>query len=510
MRWMALWIVFGGCGPIETNSSGEPDAEVDLGPGPEESELRLHLDALEAIAVDNAGNRSAGSAGYDASVDYVITTLEGLGFEPYTHAFLLNDFRLIEEPSVVMVGAIAEHNEDYLIIDGSGSASVTASVVAIDVVIPPGPENSSTSGCESSDFHGFPSGAIALIQRGSCTFQDKIDLAVQAGAAAVVIFNEGQPGRQSLFGASIDDDNPDDIPLIGATFFLGEQLAQTTEPVTIDILTERISVEQHNVLVSIPGTTEEVWMMGGHLDSVPAGPGINDNGTGVALQLELARLLADNPGTGDGALMAFWGAEESGLVGSLAWVADQTDFEGIQAYLNYDMVGSPNPGRFVYDGDGSDTPWDVENRGPGGDIERGFVDWYDAAGIGSLPTQLDGRSDYLGFLYAGVPTGGLFSGASEPMTADAALAFDGQAGASYDPCYHQDCDTTDNVNFEMLTESATAAYQVFNTFRRSGATASESGLVRRGLDLDTLPVRADNGCHGATHAAEQAPELVGM
>src|SRR5215213_6280460 len=117
---------------------------------------------------------------------------------------------------------------------------------------------------------------------------------------------------------------------------------------------------------------------------------------------------------------AFWGAEEFGLKGSEHYVASLSDdqLDKIALNLNFDMLGSPNFVRFVYDGDGSATSDDTTDVGPAGSaqIERTFKRYFEAKGLKTDPTPFDGRSDYGPFIDAGIPAGGLFSGA-EGVTA---------------------------------------------------------------------------------------------
>ena len=107
------------------------------------------------------------------------------------------------------------------------------------------------------------------------------------------------------------------------------------------------------------------------------------------------------------------------------------------------MVGSPNSARFVYDGDGSA----FGTAGPNGsaNIETVFLDYFASQGLATEPTEFDGRSDYFGFINNGIPAGGLFTGAEGIKTAAQAAIFGGTAGEAFDPCYHQACDTIDNV-----------------------------------------------------------------
>jgi Zn-dependent M28 family amino/carboxypeptidase len=153
----------------------------------------------------------------------------------------------------------------------------------------------------------------------------------------------------------------------------------------------------------------------------------------------------------------WYGAEELGLVGSTYYVNNLSEAEqsNIMAMLNFDMVGSPNFVRFVYDGDGSDT----SPAGPAGSgfIEKVFVDYFDSQGLASDPTQFSGRSDYGPFIAVGIPAGGLFTGAEGIKTAEQAAVYGGTAGVAYDPCYHQACDTFANNNDTGLDQMSDAA-----------------------------------------------------
>jgi Zn-dependent M28 family amino/carboxypeptidase len=228
-------------------------------------------------------------------------------------------------------------------------------------------------------------------------------------------------------------------------------------------------------------------MAGAHLDSVPEGPGINDNGTGSAFNLELAIQMAKQKiKPANRVRFAWWGAEESGLVGATRYVAAISDeaFAQIAANLNFDMLGSPNHGKFVYDGDFSDSPppATAPDVNPGAAyIEDQFVDYFESVGIDTDPTAFDGRSDYKPFQDNGIAAGGLFSGAEVAKTAEQAAKWGGQAGVAFDPCYHQACDDIDNIDavgFEQLSDGGahvTAALATDPALRDSlagGATAT--------------------------------------
>ncbi|MFF9097159.1 M28 family metallopeptidase [Streptomyces sp. NPDC014802] len=209
----------------------------------------------------------------------------------------------------------------------------------------------------------------------------------------------------------------------------------------------------YNLIADWPGgDTGHVVMTGAHLDSVTAGPGINDNGSGSAAVLETALAVARTGHHPAKHLrFAWWGAEELGMVGSRYYVGRLTSTERsrISAYLNFDMIGSPNPGYFVYDDDPA--------------LEKTFKDYYAGLGIATEPeTEGDGRSDHAPFKNAGVPVGGLFSGADYVKTAAQAAKWGGSAGQAFDRCYHSSCDTTANINDTALDRNSDAiAYAVW-------------------------------------------------
>jgi Zn-dependent M28 family amino/carboxypeptidase len=197
-------------------------------------------------------------------------------------------------------------------------------------------------------------------------------------------------------------------------------------------------------------------MVGAHLDSVPAGPGINDNGSGVAAVLETALQLGTSPQVTNAVRFGFWGAEELGLLGSNNYVQSLNieALKDIALYLNFDMLGSPNPGYFTYDGDQSTAPKDGEGvpRVPEGSagIERMLAAFLNGAGKQPEDTSFDGRSDYDGFTHAGIPAGGLFSGAEDKKSVAQAERWGGQANEPFDPNYHKATDTLDHIDRTAL------------------------------------------------------------
>ncbi|WP_237563256.1 M20/M25/M40 family metallo-hydrolase [Arthrobacter sp. H-02-3] len=224
-------------------------------------------------------------------------------------------------------------------------------------------------------------------------------------------------------------------------------------------------VESFNILADTEGSAERTVVVGAHLDSVKDGPGIDDNGSGVAAVLETARWMKESGITpANRVRFAFWGGEEDGLYGSQHYVDSLSTEERSQtpAYLNVDMVASPNGVRSVHDGDGTD----FGHAGPAGSkgIEDIFFRFFKENSLPAETTPFDGGSDYDAFLTAGIPGGGLFTGDEKKKTQAQVQAYGGEAGKHLDPCYHEACDTIANTNPDLLKDMsgalayATAAY----------------------------------------------------
>ena len=209
-----------------------------------------------------------------------------------------------------------------------------------------------------------------------------------------------------------------------------------------------------NLLVELAGASTDVVMLGAHLDSVAAGPGINDNGSGMAALLVTAEQLRQLPRPAHTVRFAFWGAEEGGPFGSQAYVNDlgPDERQRITAYLNFDMIGSPNAIRFVYDEPGAASGSNA--------LTQLFATYFEDAGLAWEPIDLEGDSDHGPFINAGIPTGGLFSGGIEPVTDAQAETFGARAGEPADPCSHRACDTLDNVDLVTLEQMADAIAHV--------------------------------------------------
>ncbi|NUT49275.1 MAG: M28 family peptidase [Saccharothrix sp.] len=430
--------------------------------------VNRHLIALQRIADRNGGNRAVGTPGYDASVEYVAGKLRGAGFDVTTPEFTYPV--QITDAAVAKVGATTYEN---IPMEFSPQTPVGGITGPLRVV----PEDE-TPGCEASDFAGQDfTGAVALIRRGSCTFDVKHRNAAAAGAIAVIVSNNREG---ALSGVTLGA--PGLVPTGGVTQADGAALAGLGgQAVTVDL---RYHDEHHvarNVIAQTKtGRADNVVMAGAHLDSVENGAGINDNGTGSAGLLETALKLGPSPKVNNAVRFAWWGAEELGLVGSTEYVRALT-FEqqlDIALYLNFDMIGSPNAGYFVYDGDDSDG----EGAGAGpygsGQIEQAFVDYLTAEkGVQVEGTDFTGRSDYGEFIAQGIPAGGLFTGAEVLKTEAQAAKWGGTAGVAYDPNYHGAGDNLGNVDRVALERNADAVAWVIASYAIS--TEDVNGVPAR-------------------------------
>ena len=459
--------------------------------------VREHQAAFQAIADANGGIRVSGTAGYDESVDYVVARLQAAGYQVSVQEFTFQTF-IVLSPSVLEqiapppTGPITNSIMSY-----SGSGDVTASVTAL-----PAPPVDPTPGCEAADFAGFPAGNIALISRGACTFALKASNAYSAGAAGVVIYNN-IPGT---LNGTLSNTFTLDIPVTSVTQDTGQQLAATSNLVLrLKTETFRGTATTSNVIAeTISGDPNNVVMVGAHLDSVNAGPGIQDNGSGSAAILEVAEQMAKVKPRNK-LRFAWWGAEESGLVGSTFYVNNlsTTELNRISLYLNFDMIGSPNHVFFVYDGDDSDGVG--AGPGPAGSaqIEDLFESYYAMQGQPFKGTDFSGRSDYGPFIAVGIPSGGLFTGAEGIKTTEEVALWGGTAGEQYDPCYHLACDTYANVNLFALDVNADAV--AYATLQYAMNTSAVNGVSGKGNFSHPPGGAGAPGGSGGGHFDEDPP-----
>lgn len=370
-----------------------------------QARLRADLLALERIADRAGGNRAAGTTGYRASVAHVRSELERAGYTPRVLGF---PFVLYRE-SVEKGMQIAPTRRDLRVeaLDYSPSTpkgGLRARVVAAD------------DGCEPGDFDGVR-GSIALARRGTCFFAVKARNAASSGAIALLVFN-AEPG---LFDGTLGDPQASPIPVAGIDGTVGPELASASGSIVeLELETSRQRSTSQNVIADTQPGARSVLLVGAHLDSVLVGPGINDNATGVAALLEIAR-VARRRYPDLSVRFAFWGAEELGLFGSSAY-AKGADRSRIVGYLNFDVLGSPSRERTVY---------------KGGPFAARWLGYFERRGLRATQIDIGGRSDHFPFERIGIPTGGLFAG-------DYA-------------CYHRACDRLESIDLAVFDQLARAA-----------------------------------------------------
>lgn len=433
-------------------------------------DIRKHQQALQTIATGNGGTRASGEPGFTVSKKYVVDQLKRAGYRPKVQDFSFDYWKENTDSVLEQTAPDAKKyvfGTDYATMQFSGSGDVTGTVTAVD----PG----ATSGCEAADFSGFPSGNIALITRGTCDFAVKVDNAVAAGATAVLIYNDGTaPDRQGPIAGTLG--KPFDLPVLTPSYDVGSALVDAAgNGLTMHLAADTTNAKKTTSNVTADtasGNARNVVVVGAHLDSVTEGPGINDNGSGTATLLTMAQQIHKLGKLHNKVRFAWWGAEEEGLLGSTYYVQHLTAAQknSIALNLNFDMLGSPNFVRFVYDGDAEDAP------AGSGAIKKAFTDYYASRGLPVEAKPFDGRSDYGPFIDAGIPAGGVESGAEGVKTEEEAAAYGGEAGTQYDPCYHQACDTYDNVDLTGLDQLADGAAYATETFARS--TLPVNGVER--------------------------------
>jgi carboxypeptidase Q len=468
-------------------------------------DLLADAQILEDFAYDTPErNRVFGSPGHNATVNWLYDELSSL--DDYYDVTLQPFEALFSAGNASFVVNSVEQNATLFSYTPSGSA-LNTSIVAV-----------SNLGCNSSDYPSAIRGKIALISRGSCPFGLKSALAGSAGAAGAVIYNNVPGPLAGTLGAPSNAAGPY-APTVGVPLENGQALlrllnstsAPTGSLVVNSILENRTT---YNVLAqSRSGNQDSVLSLGAHTDSVDQGPGINDDGSGVIGLLAVARALADFPplpSTYNSIRFGFWAAEEFGLLGSDFYVASLSPAElaKIKIYLNFDMIASPNYIYALYDGDGSS----FNLTGPPGSaqIEALFQEYFTSNGLNYVATAFDGRSDYQAFISAGVPSGGIFTGAEAIKTPAEAALFGGTAGQPYDANYHRAGDNVTNlnedafqVNVEGIAWSVGTYLESFKGIPPRNATTLTKTMRRRDAEKWRRVAAGESGfgsSHGHGHA----------
>ncbi|KAF2852834.1 Zn-dependent exopeptidase [Plenodomus tracheiphilus IPT5] len=434
--------------------------------------LLAKAEILQEIAYNTEGkNRVIGSKGHEDTVAYIKGQLEQFP-----------DYYTVETQAVPLnIGynaSLTANNQpiEAFAVTLAPGGNVTGPLVAIPNL-----------GCEEADFPETLEGSIALIQRGTCSYGIKVQLAAAKGAVAVVAWNNAE-GTLEGYSLQVLYPEGDFVPVAGITLGQGKALlAQLSAgaDVNVHLTTDAKLYNTLNVIAETKaGDHDNVIHISGHSDSVTAGPGINDNGSGSIAILEIALQLT-NFTVNNAVRFSWWTAEEAGLLGAEYYVHElpQAEKDKIRLMLDFDMMASPNFAYQIYDGDGSA----FNSSGPAGsaEAEHAFAAYFDSVGLNHTEIEFDGRSDYGPFLEAGIASGGIAGGAEGIKTEEEAEMFGGGAGVPYDVNYHEDGDTVNNLNLDAWIEFSraiahmTATYAIsFDSLPPRNATAAQKRSER--------------------------------
>jgi Zn-dependent M28 family amino/carboxypeptidase len=371
-----------------------------------------------------ARNRIMGGAAHNDTVNWLKKELESTSYydvtlQPFSNYVMLNGtINSFTIGGRAINGTIFEYSN-------STAGLVTAPLVVVNNL-----------GCEASDYPAAVAGSIALISRGTCEFGLKSALAGGAGAAGAIIYNNVAGTIGGGLGPPPRPEGPY-VATLAITQAEGQALVAqiqggATVSASLDVLTDVQIITTNNVLATSKcGDKNNQLALGAHTDSVGAGPGINDDGSGTVGILNVAKSLAKY-NVKNAVTFGFWSGEESGLLGSTYYVKSLSPEEAlkIRAYLNFDMIASPNFVHQIYDGDGSAYGL----TGPAGsdNIEKFFEQYFESLGVPHNATEFNGRSDYGPFLDANIPAGGTTTGADEIKTKEEAAIWGGAAGEILD------------------------------------------------------------------------------
>ena len=443
--------------------------------------LMSNLEKLNEIAHGNGGNRAFGHPGYAESVNFIYGEVSKLpGFRAWKQDFPATFTNTTAEEFAV-------GDESFRTVALLFTPSTSDDGVTAELVLAPEGEAS----CDGANYDA--TGKIVLVERGPCpdgtSLAAKVRAGAAAGAVAVILYNS-DPTK--LTAASLAQPSPDFVPAAIIDQEPGQALKKRIEAgevieahaTIVQIIEERIT---QNVFAETEGgDPDNVVLLGAHLDSVEAGPGINDNGSGTSLILELAKALS-HFSTDLKVRFAWWGAEETGLWGSRHYVNNLSteQIDSLLLYLNYDTVSRGYWG--VFDGDGSEAlPAGPEGSGA---IEKIFVDYFVGEGLEVTPIGLISGTDYIPFMdVIDKPVGGLFTG----------------VGPEEDACYHQACDDIDNPDPDVFTQNGKAAAHVLSVLAADGRELvpkrplnETAAAVKRSRDPFSLEMREIyNSGHG--------------
>ncbi|KAK3934279.1 hypothetical protein QBC46DRAFT_359140 [Diplogelasinospora grovesii] len=424
----------------------------------------------------NRPTRVIGSAGHSGTLKYIHYALTALG-DYYT---------LSKQPFPAFSGTVRQHQlvlGDKVLFDAQpmGLTPPTRDNEPVngDLVLV------ANEGCEASDYPSEVSGNIALILRGTCPFGTKSERAGRAGALAAVVYNYENESVSGTLGAP----SPDHVATFGlsggdAAPYVKKLKNGEKVEATAFMDAEVKTIRTNNIIAqTVQGDPDNCVMLGGHSDSVSEGPGVNDDGSGSLALLEIATQLT-NFSVNNCVRFAWWSGEEEGLLGSNYYAENLPEEENmkIRLFMDYDMLASPNFAYQVYNATDDANPVGSE------ELRDLYIDWYTAHDLNYTLIEFDGRSDYDGFIRAGIPAGGIATGAEVKKTEEEEDMFGGRAGIPFDPCYHQSCDDVGNLNMtawelntKLVAHSVATFAKSFEGFpNRTDALDAKANKTKKG------------------------------
>jgi len=441
------------------------------------------------FAVNGSRDRSDG---YDLSADYIMRHIKSISpvLNPVQEFYDDTMWRNTKSPTLSVDGETFKFGTDFGIMTYSGKGVFQG--------VPSVPKD--IHGCTAEDWADFPAGQPAVVSRGDCTFCQKVLNAKNAGASAFLLHVlEGT----SLISPRLNCDwGTPDFPTFSATYEVGQMLKAGS--VQGESFGENIQKKSSNVILDFPGGDPNfVVVLGAHLDSVPDTPGINDNGSGCALIMEILRNCVRkymSGGLKNGLRFAWFGSEEWGLIGSRVYTRalSPEDNLKIAGMLNFDMMASSNGGYFINKGS-----MHAETSAASGHIQHLFEQGFESFG---LPWEWSGLggSDYASFHEQGIPAGGILAGASSLKSQAMADRFGGIAGAPYAPCYHKPCDTYLQFDKKRMYEMTRVTAHVTENLATDPMLRTH--LTRAGPGALSLPA-TDEGVIAGVEAQDDEDEV---
>ena len=448
--------------------------------------ITLHAEKLYNISkksIKQYGHptRVIGSKGHWSTIGYILTELKKLrGF-----------YHVTTQKFPALFGKI---NDYSLLIDGISAKSVKA----FDLTPPTRAEKPvhgklvavANYGCSALDFPAGSVNNIVIIKRGECAFGAKSINAGNAGALGAIIYDA------SPLAGTLGDHTGQEVATVSITEKEAQPYLDKLEAdpeaeieVTLYVDAKVETVHTLNVVAeTVDGDHDNVVALGAHSDSVGAGPGINDDGSGTISLLEVAKQLTKFK-VNNAVRFAWWAAEEEGLLGSNYYAASLSPEENqrLRVFMDYDMMASPNYELQVYNANNEDHP------AGSGDLKQLYIDYYVGHGLNYSLTPFDGRSDYVGFLETGIPSGGIATGADEYKTPEEQAKYGGEVKKWLDPCYHQACDDLSNpdhavwlLNTKLIAHSVATYAKSFEGFPKRvplNETAATAGVAKAGVSM---------------------------